>query len=246
MNSFDENFESSKKSDLQFESLKNYLEKSKIDEKTDDLNRYLKDNISFPLIENYDIIRQVKDKIPLPFNEEQKDKIPEKNENENENELTNQNSGIFYNLHKKKVNKFRKKIKFLIFSNSKAKCKKKIKYIERNCNKTVETLDMLNIKEFNEKNIFKKYKYKCEHPGCNKTFKTMKLKLNRHDLSNGDCKMDTIALLYMINDTKKLLKKGKGKFNTRINRLKRLYKKCIFSLPHKEYAINIVGNNFIN
>ena len=105
---------------------------------------------------------------------------------------------------------------------------------------------MLNIKEFNEKNIFKKYKYKCEHPGCNKTFKTMKLKLNRHDLSNGDCKMDTIALLYMINDIKKLLKKGKGKFNTRINRLKRLYKKCIFSLPHKEYAINIVGNNFIN
>jgi len=242
--SFDDNSQSSKNSDLEFESLKKDLEKSQINEKTDYLNKYLKDNIPFPVIKNYDLIEESKENVPLSFNKEYKDKIPEKNEKKNEDKIENNNNGISYGLHKKKVNKFMKKIKFLIFSNVKEKCKKKIKYIEKDCNKTAENL--LNIKEFNEKNIFKKYKYKCEHPGCNRTFRTLKLKLKKHDLSDCKCKMDTITLLYMINNVKKLFKKGNGKSNARLNHLKKLYKKCIFSLPHKEYSINIVGNNFIN
>ena len=244
--SFDNNFQSSFKSNLEFEFLKKDLEKSQIDEKTDYLYKYLKDNIPFPLIKNYDLIEEPKDKMPLPFNEEHEDKIPEKNEKENEDKNEYNNNGIFYILHKRKVNKFRKKIKFLIFSNDKEKCKEKNKYIGKKFKKTAENLDMINIKEFKEKNIFNQYKYKCEHPGYNKTFRTLKLKLNKHDLSECNCKMDTITLLYMINDVKKLLKKRNGKSNARINNLKKLYKKCIFSLPHKEYAINIVGNNLIN
>ena len=38
-----------------------------------------------------------------------------------------------------------------------------------------------------------KYKYKCEHPGCRKSFRTLKLKLNRHDFSDYECKKDTIT-----------------------------------------------------
>ena len=74
----------------------------------------------------------------------------------------------------------------------------------------------------------------------------MKLKLNRHDLSESNCKKDTIILLYMINDVKKLLKIEKRKNNARINRLKKIYKKCILNLAHTDYAINIAGNNLIN
>ena len=74
----------------------------------------------------------------------------------------------------------------------------------------------------------------------------MKLKLNRHDLSESNCKKDTIILLYMINDVKKLLKIEKRKNNARINRLKKIYKKCILNLAHRDYAINIAGNNLIN
>ena len=78
--SFDNNFQSSKKSNLEFEFLKKDLEKSQIDEKTDYLNRYLIDNIPFPLIKNYDLIEEPKDKMPLSFNEENENKIHEKNE----------------------------------------------------------------------------------------------------------------------------------------------------------------------
>ena len=49
----------------------------------------------------------------------------------------------------------------------------------------------------------------------------------------------------MINNAKKLLKREKRKNSTRINRLQKLYKKCIYSLPHKDYAINIAGNILI-
>ena len=106
--------------------------------------------------------------------------------------------------------------------------------------------DVPDLKELFEKNIIKKYKYKCEHSGCTKTFRTLKLKLNRHDLSDINCKKDTITLLYMVNNVKKLLKREKRKNSTRINRLQKLYKKCIYSLPHKDYAINIAGNHLIN
>ena len=68
----------------------------------------------------------------------------------------------------------------------------------------------------------------------------MKLKLNRHDVSEHECKKDTINILYMIRNVKNIINKLKRKNS---NGIKKYYKKCIFILQHKDYAINIAGKN---
>ena len=206
-----------------------------------DMNKHLKNNIPFPLIKNYDIVEESNNQIHLTTYGDYKD---DKEQSEkDENELTNQNSGIFNKIQNRKINKIKKKLKFLILEEKKQS--KDLTQMEKENGKISETPD-INLKELFEKNIIKKYKYKCEHSGCIKTFRTLKLKLNRHDLSDINCKKDTITLLYMVNNVKKLLKREKRKNSTRINRLQKLYKKCIYSLPHKDYAINIAGNHLIN
>ena len=238
---------SSKKSEIEidFNCTNKNENQTKIEEKVD-INKFLQPDISFPFMNKFDLIQGPIDQIPIvtdgdfymkynPNNE----KIAEKKEieNENENELTNQNSGIFYNIHKKNLRKFHKKLRFLVLPNQNNNHKS---------DKIEKYVSISEVQKFNEKNNAKKYKFKCEHPGCKKSFRTFKLKLNRHDLSECDCKKDTIALLYMINNVKQLLRIKKRKNMTRINRLKKYYKKCIYSLEHKDYAINIAGNDLIN
>lgn len=254
-NSF-EDFQPIKKLEKDIDYSNKKIDEIKIEEKRDN-NKFLQNDIPLPFMNKYDIIQEPNQNFPIitfgnyNLNCNSNEKILENKEIENENELTYQNSGIFYNIHKRKINKFRKKLKFLVIPNQKKSYKKRVKIFDNKDNK-VKTekneaiSDTVLLKKFNEKNISKKYKYKCEHPGCTKRFRTMKLKLNRHDLSECNCKKDTIILLYMINDVKKLLRIEKRKNSTRINRLKKIYKKCIFNLAHKEYAINIAGNNLIN
>ena len=228
INSLDDDLHSSKKSEFEYDLFSKDIV---------DMNKHLKNNILFPNIKKYDIIEESNNQIHLTTFGDYKDEQSEKDENE----LTNQNSGIF-NRKNRKINKMRKKLKFLILEE-----KKQSKFLtekEKENGKSSDTPD-ITMKELFEKNIIKKYKYKCEHSGCTKTFRTLKLKLNRHDLSDTNCKKDTITLLYMINNVKKLLKREKRKNSTRINRLQKLYKKCIYSLPHKDYAINIAGNILI-
>jgi len=235
INSLEDELHSSKKSELDLESdlfSKNIVVNENLD---NEMNKNVQNNIPFPFIKKYDIIEESNNQIHLTTYGDYKDdnECSEKNENE----LTNQNSGIFNRIKNRKINKMRKKLKFLILEEKKQS--KVLTHLEKE--KDTDTL-----KELFEKNINKKYKYKCEHSGCTKTFRTLKLKLNRHDLSDIDCKKDTITLLYLVNNVKKLLKREKRKNSTRINRLQKLYKKCIYSLPHKDYAINIAGNHLIN
>ena len=248
-NSF-EGFQPIKKLEMESDYSNKKIDEIKIEEKND-INKFLQNDIPLPFMNKYDIIQETNQNIPLitygdyNLNYNSNEKILENKEieNENENELTYQNSGIFYNIHKRKINKFRKKLKFLLLPNKK---KSDNKVNKDNKEKNEAITDTVILKKFNDKSISKNYKYKCEHPGCTKTFRTMKLKLNRHDLSESNCKKDTIILLYMINDVKKLLKIEKRKNNARINRLKKIYKKCILNLAHRDYAINIAGNNLIN
>ena len=248
-NSF-EGFQPIKKLEMESDYSNKKIDEIKIEEKND-MNKFLQNDIPLPFMNKYDIIQETNQNIPLitygdyNLNYNSNEKILENKEieNENENELTYQNSGIFYNIHKRKINKFRKKLKFLLLPNKK---KNDNKVNKDNKEKNEAISDTVILKKFNDKSISKNYKYKCEHPGCTKTFRTMKLKLNRHDLSESNCKKDTIILLYMINDVKKLLKIEKRKNNARINRLKKIYKKCILNLAHRDYAINIAGNNLIN
>ena len=245
-----EDFQPIKKLEMESDYSNKKIDEIKIEEKND-INKFLQNDIPLPFMNKYDIIQETNQKIPIitygdyNLNCNSNEKILENKEieNENENELTYQNSGIFYNIHKRKINIFRKKLKFLLLPNKK---KSDNKVNKDNKEKNEAITDTVILKKFNDKSISKNYKYKCEHPGCTKTFRTMKLKLNRHDLSESNCKKDTIILLYMINDVKKLLKIEKRKNNARINRLKKIYKKCILDLAHRDYAINIAGNNLIN
>jgi hypothetical protein len=237
INSLEDDLHSSKKSELEFDL---FSKNTVINENMEnDINKHLKNNIPFPFIKNYDIIEESNNQIHLTTYGDYKD--DNEQSEKNENELTNQNSGIFNKIQNRKINKMRKKLKFLILEE-----KKQTKALTRMEKEIGKNSDVPDLKELFEKNIIKKYKYKCEHSGCTKTFRTLKLKLNRHDLSDINCKKDTITLLYMVNNVKKLLKREKRKNSTRINRLQKLYKKCIYSLPHKDYAINIAGNHLIN
>ena len=239
INSLEDDLHSSKKSEFEFDLFsKNIVINENME---NDMNKHLKNNIPFPLIKKYDIIEEPNNQIHLTTYGDYKD--DQEQSEKNENELTNQNSGIFNKIKNRKINKIRKKLKFLILEEKKQS--KVLTQKEKENGKASNTPDF-TLKELFEKNIIKKYKYKCEHSGCTKTFRTLKLKLNRHDLSDINCKKDTITLLYMVNNVKKLLKREKRKNSTRINRLQKLYKKCIYSLPHRDYAINIAGNHLIN
>ena len=249
----------SKNIDLEYDIFNKNLDINQIEEKNDIEDIFHKNFILFPPMKKCDLIEDSIDHLPITI---YNDKIMPKNENQNENEnaLTNQNSGIFNKiLRRKKINKLKKKIKFVVLTNQKQSSlqsqtqnsnkqnnAEKFSIIKNKRNNNNGMTNDLILKEFNEKNIIKNYKYKCEHPGCRKTFKTLKLKLNRHDISNCNCKKDTITLIYMIKNVKNVLKNGKKITNARIKRLKKFYKKCIFSLPHKDYAINIAGNDLIN
>ena len=241
INSLGEDLYSSQKSELEFDLISNNIVVSENIDK--DMNKYLQNNIPFPLIKKYDIIEGSNNQIHLTTYGDYKDEHEQSEKNENE--LTNQNSRIFNKVQNrnKNKNKIRKKLKFLILEEKNQS--KILTHFEKEREKVSDTPD-ITLKELFEKNLIKKYKYKCEHSGCTKTFRTFKLKLNRHDLSESNCKKDTITLLYMVNNVKKLLKREKRKNSTRINRLQKLYKKCIYCLPHKDYAINIAGNHLIN
>lgn len=242
---------SPKKSNSENQNFNVNTDKNQLEGKSDinDLNEYLKNNYPFSILSNA-LIDEPLENYHLTTNRDYNynEKIIEKNEFENENELTNQNSGIFYKIRKKKL---KKKIKFLVLTNPKKSKKPNKSQNSIRKTKIIESKEnIMNIDEFSNKIFLKKLneknKYKCEHPGCRKSFKTIKLKLNRHDLSDIECKKDTIMLLHMINNIKNLLKKEKRKNNTGIKQIKILYKRCIINFPHKDYAINIVGKNLIN
>lgn len=149
----------------------------------------------------------------------------------NENDITNQNSREY------SKSKRLRYIDIPLSSKEEEKESKKKMVIEKNN----LSPNISNVKEI--KNC--KYKYKCEHPGCKKTFRTMKLKLNRHDLSNKECKSDTIALLYMIREVKRMVEKIGRRSKSKRLLLKKLYRKCLFNIPHKDYSISSLGNSFL-
>ena len=252
MNSLD-SLQPSKKSELE-NFAKNFGNKTEVKnhDDIDEIKKNIKNNIPIPFMSKCDFFEKALQHIPLisygDYNSDEKIMQSNEMENGNENELTNQNSGIFCSIHKTKVNKFRKKIKFIVLNSKKYINESSKKRLKKKKYAVVENKGCIdkNIAALSEKIINKKYKYKCEHPGCKKTFKTLKLKLNRHDISDCHCKKDIILLLYMISNTKNIIKKMKRKNNIRISRVKKLYKKCIFSLRHKDYAINIAGSDLIN
>ena len=126
-----DDFQFSKKSEseLEFEFISKTLEKNK--NEFDEVQKYLKSSIPIPILRKCDFIEKHLGLLPLKefddcnyninYNSDNynNEKILEKNENENENELTNQNNGIFYKMHKRKITNKLKKNKIFSYNNSK-------------------------------------------------------------------------------------------------------------------------------
>lgn len=119
INSLDD-LHSSKKSELELEFdlfSKNILINENM-ENDININKHLKNNnIPFPLIKKYDISEEPNNQIHLTTYGDFKD--DDEQSEKNENELTNQNSGIFNKIKNRKINKIRKKLKFLILEEKK-------------------------------------------------------------------------------------------------------------------------------
>ena len=111
-NSF-EGFQPIKKLEMESDYSNKKIDEIKIEEKND-MNKFLQNDIPLPFMNKYDIIQETNQNIPIitygdyNLNCNSNEKILENKEieNENENELTYQNSGIFYNIHKKKLINF--------------------------------------------------------------------------------------------------------------------------------------------
>ena len=87
------------------------------------------------------------------------------------------------------------------------------------------------------------------HPKKN-TYKTNKQRLNIHKKLDLECRNDTILLIYGISKLKKVMNKLKNENNNSkdkiyFQRIQTLYKDSILSLPHKEYAQDIIGYTLV-
>ena len=87
-----------------------------------------------------------------------------------------------------------------------------------------------------------KRKLKCNHDGCEGTFKTKKQLIFHHYKMNPQCQNDTITILKMIYYTKNLLKKNNLEKNKK--KFEELYKETMKNISLDEHIETIVGYNF--
>ena len=120
-------------------------------------------------------------------------------------------------------------------------------------NKTPLTINKFDISLKINNNIIKneekekeneEKKYCCKHVGCNIFFKTKKLSIFHHLKMSPECQDDSIYLLKLINETKKLLLKNiKGKRKS-FNRFSSLYEKTMNEIPLVEHIKIYTGLHF--
>lgn len=89
----------------------------------------------------------------------------------------------------------------------------------------------------------KKQIARCEHPGCDKTFRTMRIKVYEHDKRIKICRTDTIILLKLINHSRKILKKINRKKKEKIKEYDNIIRQYVNKIQHKSYATHILELN---
>lgn len=84
----------------------------------------------------------------------------------------------------------------------------------------------------------------CEHEGCEGKFKTKKQAVFHHYKMSFECYNDTINLLKLISETKKLLLKNEEKHNNIFDKYSSLYRDTMKKVSLDEHIDTIVGFNF--
>jgi hypothetical protein len=98
----------------------------------------------------------------------------------------------------------------------------------------------INNKNNNDtKNNFKNFN--CKHKGCEASFITKKLLLSHHKKFNPQCHSDTIFLLELINNTKKIIKNHNLKY---LDDLKKKYNNIMKNISLEEHVQLISGITF--
>lgn len=172
-----------------------------------------------------------------------------KNENVESSDNNALNEQYFFkksinNLHQESMNK----LKNLKYIQNKEISSKKIVNNEKNLSIENNYSSLNQNSDTTQEGNEIKYKYKCEHPGCRNTFKTKKLKTNRHDFSDKLCKDDTLLLLNTIKEVVSIIVENQNlKLKMKRKRKYRKYfKQCVNDIPHSDYSIHILGKDITN
>lgn len=150
------------------------------------------------------------------------------------NEIINNNKKNVFIVTKKEETKITPKISEISSKKNMFNVYKKSKYIFRKRRRRVK-------KELHIKNI----KNSCGHEGCEGVFKTKKQLFFHHYKMSIDCHKDTISLLKLIFNLKKiLLNIDENKEKKIFENISSLYKETLKNVSMDEYIEAIVGFNF--
>ena len=120
--------------------------------------------------------------------------------------------------------------------------KKRITYDNISLNLKNDNFNNINIKkEHSKKNEIKRKKYICNHKGCQSNFKTKKLAIFHHMKMSTECHEDSISILKLIYETKKILLKNKKNSQQSLNKYSSLYENTMANISQKEYIKIFVG-----
>ena len=95
-------------------------------------------------------------------------------------------------------------------------------------------------KKKNSENVNNK-KYSCEHRGCESCFDTKKLSIFHHFKMSPECQEDSIYLLKLIFETKKLLLKNIEKNEISFDKFSSLYEETMKGISLDEYTTICAG-----
>ena len=89
-------------------------------------------------------------------------------------------------------------------------------------------------------------KYKCLHPNCDYSYKTLKQLQNHHYKMASECQLDFVHILKLISSSKKMLIKLFINDKSRKEYFSKLYKNTINNIALSNYFESIVGSHIDN
>ena len=99
-------------------------------------------------------------------------------------------------------------------------------------------------KKKKRKKISKVNEYKCNHPKCEFSYKTLKQLQNHHFKMTQECQMDSVQIIKLIHDTKNILKNIIKHNNKKIEKYEKLYDNFVNKISLKNYFEFIAGTHF--
>ena len=99
-------------------------------------------------------------------------------------------------------------------------------------------------KKRRRKKIHDLNKYKCTHPTCDYSYKTLKQLLNHHYKMISECQIDSVQLLKLIYNSKLILLKLIEKYKNNKEKFQKLYEDTAHNISLTNYFESITGLNF--